>query len=155
MAHSRLKHAAVMAAALLTLAAAPALAAPSTPEQAKALVTDAVAYLKSKGPAEAAKAFNDPKGGFVRQDLYVFVFDKAGRYVASGGNPALTGQDAASLTDAEGKPVVQEMMKATAASPAGVVEYVWLNRASNKVQHKHSYIVREGEYLVGSGYYTE
>ncbi|MCG5243593.1 cache domain-containing protein [Azospirillum doebereinerae] len=155
MEHIRFTRAVLLATALLSAAVAPALAVPSTPDQAKALVQDAVAYLKAKGPAEAAKAFNDPKGGFVRQDLYVFVFDKTGHYVASGGNPKLTGQDAATLTDAEGKPIVQEMMKATAANPASVVEYVWLNRASNKVEHKHSYVVREGDYLVGSGYYTE
>lgn len=151
------RHTSLLAAAFLTTAvlAQPALADRSSPEQAKALVTDAVAYLKANGPEKAAQAFNDPKGGFVRNDLYIFVFDDAGHYVASGGNPKLTGTDAANLTDAEGKSIVKEMQAATAKDPAGVVEYVWLNRSSNKVEHKHSYVMREGKYLVGSGYYTE
>lgn len=151
------RHTSLLAAAFLTAAslAQPALADRSTPEQAKALVTDAVAYLKANGPDKAAQTFNDPKGGFVRGDLYVFVFDDAGHYVASGGNPKLTGTDAANLADAEGKSIVKEMQAATAKNPNAVVEYVWLNRASNKVEHKHSYVMREGKYLVGSGYYTD
>lgn len=151
------RHTSLLAAAVLTASvlAQPALAGRSSPEQAKALVNDAVAYLKANGPEKAAQAFNDPKGGFVRDDLYVFVFDDTGRYVASGGNPALTGTDAAGLTDAEGKSIVKDMQAATARDPAGVVEYVWLNRSSNKVEHKHSYVMREGRYLVGSGYYTD
>ncbi|AWK86486.1 cache domain-containing protein [Azospirillum thermophilum] len=142
-------------AAGLALVALPALADRSTPEQAKALATEAAAYLKEKGPAAAAAAFNDPKGAFVRKDLYVFVFDSKGHYVASGANPKLAGTDASGLKDAEGRPIVASMMEVTKASPSGVVEYVWLNRTSNKVEHKHSYVIREGEYLVGSGYYSD
>lgn len=144
-------------AAALPAAVLPATAADrSTPEQAKALVEEAVALLKAKGPDAAAVAFNDRKGSFVRQDLYVFVFDTAtGRYVASGANPALTGTDATDLADAEGKPVVQSMIAATKDRPSAFVEYVWLNRSINKVEHKHSFVVREGNYLVGSGYYTD
>lgn len=149
---SLLASAALLSAAFL---AQPALADRSTADQAKALVQDAVTYLKANGAEKAAAAFNDPKGGFVRNDLYVFVFDDKGHYVASGGNPKLTGTDASGLQDAEGKPIVKDMLDATRTNPAGVVEYVWLNRASNKVEHKHSYLMREGSYLIGSGYYTD
>lgn len=127
----------------------------STPEQAKALAQEAAALMKAKGPGEAIKAFHDPKGGYVRQDLYVFVFDTAGQYVASGANPRLAGTSAAGLTDAEGKPLVQEMIKATTDKPEAAIDYVWLNRQTNKVEHKHSYVVREGGYIVGSGSYSD
>lgn len=142
-----------VAAALLT---APAFAADrATPEQAKSLVADAVAYLKAKGPDEAAKAFQDPKGSFRRGELYVFVFDTDGRYVASGANPKLAGSNAADLTDAEGKPIVQAMISETKDKPNAVIDYVWLNRQTNKVEHKHSYVTRDGRYIVGAGTYDQ
>lgn len=147
----------VLMALVLMAAALPAFAADrSTPEQARALVQEAVASLKAKGPDAAAAAFNDRKGPFVRHDLYVFVFDATtGRYVASGANPALAGTDATDLSDAEGKPVVQSMIAATRDTASAFVDYVWLNRSINKVEHKHSFVVHEGKYLVGSGYYTD
>lgn len=142
-----------VAAALL---AAPAIAADhATPEQAKSLVAEAVAYLKAKGPDEATKAFQDPKGSFRRGELYVFVFDTDGHYVASGANPKLAGSDAAELKDAEGKPIVQAMISETKNKPNAVIDYVWLNRQTNKVEHKHSYVTRDGQYIVGAGTYDQ
>ncbi|MBP2308844.1 hypothetical protein GBZ48_09565 [Azospirillum melinis] len=142
-----------VAAALLT---APAFAADhATPEQAKSLVSEAVAYLKAKGPDEATKAFQDPKGSFRRGELYVFVFDTDGRYVASGANPKLAGSNAADLKDAEGKPIVQAMITETKDKPNAVIDYVWLNRQTNKVEHKHSYVTRDGRYIVGAGTYDQ
>ncbi|WP_431856007.1 cache domain-containing protein [Azospirillum sp.] len=140
---------------LLLMAGAAGAADRSTPEQAKALVQEAAAYLKAKGPEEAVKAFHDPKGTFVRQDLYVFVFDTAGKYVASGANPKLAGTSASDLTDAEGKPLVQEMIARTRDTPEAALDYVWLNRRTNKVEHKHSYLIRQGDYIVGSGSYSQ
>ncbi|MBY6264489.1 hypothetical protein EI613_21585 [Azospirillum sp. 412522] len=142
-----------VAAALL---AAPAVAADhATPEQAKSLVAEAVAYLRSKGPDEATKAFQDPKGSFRRGELYVFVFDTDGHYVASGANPKLAGSNAADLKDAEGKPIVQAMISETKDKPNAVIDYVWLNRQTNKVEHKHSYVTRDGQYIVGAGTYDQ
>ncbi|HYF88663.1 cache domain-containing protein [Azospirillum sp.] len=145
-----------VAAALLVAPAATSFAADrATPEQAKSLVADAVAYLKAKGPEEATKAFQDPKGSFRRGELYVFVFDANGRYVASGANPRLAGSEAADLKDAEGKPIVQAMITETKDKPSAVIDYVWLNRQTNKVEHKHSYVTRDGNYIVGAGTYDQ
>ncbi|WP_372399177.1 cache domain-containing protein [Azospirillum sp. HJ39] len=141
-------------AALLPASAAFA-ADRATPEQAKSLVSDAVAYLKAKGQDDAVKAFQDPKGSFRRGELYVFVFDTNGRYIASGANPRLAGSDAADLKDAEGKPIVQAMIAETKDKPTAVIDYVWLNRQSNKVEHKHSYVTRDGNYIVGAGTYDD
>ena len=151
-----IRRTASLVAAAVALLAVPAIAADhATPEQAKSLVAEAVAYLKSKGPEEATKAFQDPKGSFRRGELYVFVFDTDGRYVASGANPKLAGSDAAELKDAEGKPIVQAMISETKDKPNAVIDYVWLNRQTNKVEHKHSYITRDGNYIVGAGTYDQ
>ena len=126
----------------------------STPEQAKALAEKAATYLKDKGPDAALPAFNDRNGSFVHGDLYVFVFDMNGKYLASGANPTLTGTNAKDLKDAEGKPVVQDMIAKAKENGSGQVDYLWLNRSNNKVEHKSSYVVRTGDYIVGAGAYA-
>lgn len=135
-------------------AAKPAAAEKTKATQAKKLVNDAVAYFKKEGPEKSLAAFNDPKGPWVRGENYVFVFDLDGKYRASGANPGLTGTDASQLKDAEGKPIVQEMIKLAKGKGVGSVDYVWLNRTDNKVEHKTSYIKRVGDYIIGSGFYN-
>ena len=58
------------------------------------------------------------------------------------------------VKDAEGKPVVQDMIANAKESGSGQVDYLWLNRSNNKVEHKSSYVVRTGDYIVGAGAYT-
>jgi len=123
------------------------------PEQARILLERAVGKLKSDGPDKAFAAFNDPKGGFIAHDLYVFVFDMNGKYMASGGNPKLTGSDAKDLHDAAGKDIVREMINIANSTGSGDVDYVWLNRIDNKIENKRSMIQRVGDYIVGVGYY--
>ncbi|CAH2602606.1 C-type cytochrome [Rhodovastum atsumiense] len=125
------------------------------PAQAQILLDRAAAFLEREGPVRAFAAFNDPKGGFVARELYVFVFDMNGRYLASGANPALTGTDALSLRDAEGKELVRDMINLSRAAGGGEVDYVWLNRVSNRVEQKRSFVRRVGDYIVGVGYYLD
>lgn len=125
------------------------------PEQARLLLERAVGKLRSDGPEKAFAAFNDPKGGFIARDLYVFVFDMVGTYMASGGNPKLTGSDAKDLHDAEGKDIVREMINIANSTGAGEVDYMWLNRVDNRVEKKRSRIQRVGDYIVGVGYYFQ
>ena len=123
------------------------------PEQARVLLDRAVAKLKADGPAKAFAAFNDPKGGFIAHDLYVFVFDMRGMYMASGANPRLSGTDAKDLHDAEGKDIVRDMINIANSTGTGEVDYMWLNRVDNRVERKRSMIQRVGDYIVGVGYY--
>jgi len=125
----------------------------ATPVQAKALLDKAVADLQMEGPEKAFAAFNDPKSGYTIHELYVFVFDLNGRYEASGANPKLVGNNAHDLKDAEGKPIVREIIALAKSKGHGRVDYVWLNRAANHVEKKRSLIQRVGNHIVGVGYY--
>lgn len=128
----------------------------ATAEQAQDMMTKAVGKMKSAGPAAAFKAFNDPKGGFVRGDLYVFAIGlKDGKFRASGGAPQQTGQDASELHDAAGKALVQEMIELAKNKGSGQVDYVWRNPATNAVESKHSLIQRVDDVLLGVGYYSK
>ena len=127
-----------------------------TVEQARELLGKAVAEVKKAGPSAALKAFNDPKGGFIRDDLYVFVVGlEDGKYRASGAVPQLSGQNASELHDAAGKPMIQEMIALAKKEGSGQVSYVWRNPATNAVEPKHSLIQRVDDMLLGVGYYEK
>lgn len=148
---SRLMFAGVMA---IAIQATPALAAPhASSTQAQSLLEKAVAEVKRVGPQQAFAEFNMPGGTFNSGELYVFVFNLDGIYKAYGAHPALVGKDVRDLTDVEGKPIVQDMIEIAKTSGHGKVNYIWLNRGDNRVEHKMSLIELVGDNVVGVGYY--
>lgn len=126
----------------------------SSAQQAEALLNVALAEAR-KSPKAAFVAFNDRKGPYVREDLYVFAvsLDDA-RFVAMGVNPALVGTEVGAMKDAAGKPIIAEMIALAKSKGSGTVDYVWRNPVTNKVENKHSRIERLDNYLIGVGYYT-
>lgn len=144
----------LLAPALFALAIPAAIAAPhASSTEAQGLLNRAVVELTREGPTKAFAEFNDPKAGFAQKDLYVFVFDTKGVYEATGANPSLVGTSAINLTDAEGKLLVQAIIASVKDQSEGRVDYVWLNRIDNRVEHKVSLVRRVGDHIVGVGYY--
>lgn len=128
----------------------------ATREQAEELLEKAVAEVKTAGAGPAYAAFNDPRGGFVRDDLYVFAIGlKDGKYRAYGAVPQLSGQPASELRDAAGKPMVRQMIALAKKKGSGQVSYVWRNPATNAVESKHTVIRRVNDVLLGVGYYEK
>jgi cytochrome c len=125
-------------------------------EEAKIMLGKAVAFLKKSGDKTAFKAFNDPQGAYVVNDEYVFAIGlDDGKYRASGASPNLTGVDVRGLSDAAGKPLFKEMIALAKEKGGGTVDYVWRNPATNAIEKKHTLIQREGNVLLGVGYYTK
>ncbi|WP_231738769.1 cache domain-containing protein [Novosphingobium sp. FSW06-99] len=144
-----------MIGACALLLASPAQAAGhATSHQAQDLLATAVAELQSAGSHKAFAEFDAGKAPYKAGELYVFVFTLDGVYEASGANPKLVGTRAIDMTDAEGKPLVREMIKVATTTGQGRVDYVWLNRADNHVEHKRSLVQRVGDHIVGVGYYA-
>lgn len=141
-------------ACAVTLQSAAHAAPHASSLQAQALLDKAVTEMRVAGPDKALAEFNNAKSPFKTRDLYVFVFSINGVYEASGANPKLVGTNAPDMTDAEGKPIVREMIALAKAKGKGRVDYVWLNRADNRVEHKRSLVQRVGDHIVGVGYYT-
>ena len=135
----------VLVAAFVTFAAH--LAQAATPEDAKAMAEKAVAFWKANGKDKAVAEFNNPKGQFVKGDLYVVVQDFQGNVLAHGGNQGLVGKSLFDQKDpSTGKYFVQDMIEIAKAKGTGWVEYDWINPVSKKLQPKKSWIVRlEGE----------
>ena len=147
-------------AARLVLAAlflaTPALAAErATPRQARALFDQAVKYVEANGPEKSWSAFNNTRGPFVKKDLYVYVIDRQGTYIANGAAPdTLVGLKVLDSVDAAGTPLFREMIAVTEKQDEAKISYVWLNRKTNHVEPKFAWLHRHGDYILGVGYYA-
>jgi len=122
-----------------------------TPEEAKAMLDRAVKAVQA-GEAKALAAFNDPKGGYVDRDLYVFCFDKDGKITAHGADKAMLGIDAKTLKDPDGRAIGTEMV-ALAGKGGGSIEYKWKSPTTNQVGNKVSFVKTEGSQTCGVGAY--
>ena len=125
-------------------------------DDARAMLERAVALARNEGHATAAARFNDRRGDFVKDDLYVFMVDMdSGRFEAMGMNPALSDTDAVGLRDAAGNALVAEMIAKLQSADEATVDYVWRNPVTNMVESKRSYVRRDGRSLIGVGHYLE
>jgi cytochrome c len=126
----------------------------ASPEQAAAMLERAVAAMKSD-PARAVTAFNDLNGGYIEDDLYVFVVGlDDGKFRAHGVSPRLVGSDGNALTDPNGQPVIRQMLDALKDKDRGELDYAWRNPVTRKVESKYTLYRKVGDSLVGVGYYT-
>lgn len=124
-------------------------------EHADVLLEQAVKVLESEGLEKAAARFNDPKGGFVKDDLYVFVVGaEDGKFYAHGTSPSLIGIDGHNLRDASGTPLIAEILEKAKTKPDGSQDYQWRNPITNKVEEKHTLYQKSGNYIVCVGYYN-
>lgn len=128
----------------------------ATIEEARELLDKAVALLQKSGGDVAFPTFNNPQGGFMHDDQYVFAIGlEDGKYRASGASPQMTGMDVRGLRDAAGKALIDEMIELAKQKGSGSVNYVWRNPATNAVEAKHSLIQRVDNVLLGVGYYVK
>jgi cytochrome c len=126
----------------------------STAEQAKALLDKAAAALV-KDHKGTLTAINNLHGGFLQDDLYVFVVDlNTQRYVAHGTNMRMINTDFRKVMDPEGKPVGEPILALVKAQDQGEYEYRWRNPVTGKVENKHAYVRKVGDDLVAVGYYS-
>lgn len=124
-----------------------------TAKEAQDLVAKAIAYYKANGKDKTFAAINDPKGQFVKKDLYVFAFDFNSVCLAHGANKALIGKNMGELKDSNGKPFISEMTQGAKTSGKGWIDYNWTNPTTKKIEPKSSYYVKEGDIYFGCGIY--
>lgn len=124
-----------------------------TPEQAKSILWRAADEVKRLGP-QVFPRFNDINGGFVQDDTYVFVVGvKDLRMHAHGAMPRLVGRNVADLADANGKPIIRQMIDIVSSKGEGSLDYQWRNPITGKVESKRTFLLRVGDYMIGVGYY--
>lgn len=125
----------------------------ATPSEAKKLVEKAVAYVKANGEEKAIKEFNNPKGEFVKGDLYVFALDPKGVLLANVNLTKLVGTNIYNMPDSKGKLNRKEMVDLANSEGSGWVTYHQLNPKNKKDEAKISYVQKVGNLIVGCGAY--
>ncbi len=137
---------------VLSVVFSPVLALGATPEEAKALLNEAVALYQTDGKDKTFAEISNPDGKFVLGELYIFVFDSDGMIVAHGADPSMIGTSTMDEPDENGKFYAREIMQV--GESGGSVDYVWLNPATGTVQPKTSYIMLVDEFRFGCGVYN-
>lgn len=141
----------LLCAAMFWTSGAEASATQGTREEAQAMCEKAVALIKAEGMEKANAKFQDKNGGFMDRDLYVFILDDKGTFTAHGAKPVLIGKGSMGMKDPNGFEFIKAFV---AVKDKAWVDYKWPDSAdNNKVKDKSSYIIREGNHVVGVGYY--
>ena len=124
-----------------------------TAVEAVELVNQAVALRRTGMPAEQYwKTLTDPHQPFHDRDMYVFVLDAVGRYLAFGGNPAKCGTRVQDVPGVDGDALLAAIVSQAEHAP-GWVEYNITNPVTGKVQAKMSYVCKQDGVYLGCGVY--
>ena len=122
-------------------------------EEAHDLVLRAVAQRRrSATTASFLRDITDKAKGFFDRDMYVFVLDRNGTYVAFGGNPAKVNTRVQDLPGIDGQGLLDDIY-AQADHEPGWVEYDITNPVNGRVQSKMSFVQRVDDLAVGCGVY--
>ncbi len=122
-------------------------------DEAIAMVTKAVAYIKAQGPDKAYAEISDKKGQFVDRDLYVVVYQLDGKVLAHGGNAKFVGKDMKEAQDVDGKYFVKERIELAQKQPTFWQDYKFKDPVTNKVEPKQMYCERLDNTAVCGGIY--
>jgi methyl-accepting chemotaxis protein len=122
-----------------------------TADEAYAMVKRGYKLIKSEGLASAARQFHDEHGTFRDRDLYIFVFNRSGRYDVFGSTPENVGKTTYDVRGLDGAHVIREGF-AAAGRGGGWIDYEVVNPTNGIVDEKTSYILPLSEdRLIGCG----
>ena len=148
----------ITAASVAAITLTPTTFAGGTADEAKAMLTKAVAAVKAD-EAKALGQFNRVEGGFVEGDLYVFCAQASDGKIVALANPnakQLIGTDQRNLKDPTGKEYGKELF-AAAQKPEGQiteVSYMFPRPGGDpKPVPKVSLVTRVDDLGCGVGYY--
>ncbi len=122
-------------------------------EEAIELVDRAMAQRRRSASRDAfLREVTDPAHGFHDRDMYVFVLDGNGTYVAFGGNQAKVGTRVQDIPGIDGEGLVDSIITQANQEP-GWVEYDITNPTTGRVQTKMSFVRQVDDLVVGCGVY--
>jgi signal transduction histidine kinase len=135
-----------------------AYAAPIANDSARVELTsfleEARNYTLNNGKDEALEAFRDPKGEFVRGDMYIFAYDFNGTLLAHPYLHSLIGRNNLDLVDPSGVHFLKNLIE-LAKSGEGFAYNVYPNpNKANQTELKLLYVLKVDDGLwIGSGIY--
>ncbi len=123
-----------------------------TADEAMELVRKAVALCKNSAREAFLRRITDPSEPYHDRDMYVFVLDASGTYLAFGGNPAKVGTRVQDIPGVDGERLMHDIVAQADQGP-GWVEYAITNPLTGTVQTKMSFVTRIGDLYLGCGVY--
>jgi len=123
-----------------------------SPEEAVALVERAVDERRRGSRDTWLRALSDPAQGFFDRDMYVFVLDDDGHYLAFGGQPAKVGTRVQDVPGIDGQGLLNTIIQQASYEP-GWVEYDITNPSTGRIQTKMSYVQDQDGLYLGCGVY--
>ena len=137
------------AAVLLSAAISVPAAEFGTAEEAKALLSKAVAAVKHD-KAKALEMFNTGDGGFKDRDLYVFCANVSDGILTA--HPTNKGKELRDIVGKKGSPFGQEIMD-KADDKIREITYWWPRPDSDVPVEKTTFYTKAGDQICGVGYY--
>lgn len=126
-----------------------------TAQEAQQLTLDARVHVHNVGMERAIKDFHDPEGRFIDRDLYIFAFNREGRYSVFGHAPHRVGSR---VTDTPGMDGPQVLADAWAVCDAGGgwITYDITSAVTGELSQKMSYVAAvDHSTLIGCGTYLK
>jgi cytochrome c len=132
-------------------------AAAAEPQECQTVVKQCVAMFQAEGREAALKAINEPKGPFVKGDLYVFALNMDNKMLAHPFDKKVLNLSMNNVVDANGDRFFTKMKEVAEKQGSGWVEYTWAKPGEEGAKRKKSYIMKlPGEEMyVGAGYYPK
>lgn len=121
-------------------------------EDAMQMVNDAAAAL-AKDKAAALGEIGNPKGKFVKGEIYVFAYDLSGTMAAHPINAKLVGKNLIEVPDAGGKMFRKEIIENVSAKGSATVDYKYKNPQNGAIEDKVTYCKKAADLAVCAGYY--
>lgn len=119
-------------------------------------VDEAARLLQSAGRDEAFKVIANPASHFNFLGSYVFVLDTRGHTLVDPSFPTMPGRDLSAMTDAIGRPYVQELLSKLEKNSTASTMFFWRANPNDVPQRKALYArkVASGgtDYIVGTEY---
>ena len=126
-----------------------------TRDEAVAMVKKAVALYKAEGRMAAFEKINDPKGKFVKGDLYIWVVDTDANALCLA-RPVfkqLIGMELIDFQDVDGRYFMKEAVNTAKTEGKGWVDYTWANPITKKQESKSTYFECVKNLCFFCGYY--
>lgn len=128
---------------------------PEARDELIAFVNESKDFVLAEGKDKALQVFNDPKGKFIRGELYIIAYDFNGTRLANINKKSGTiGENVLNNTDSNDVAIVRNMLN-LAKRGGGFTYYVWPNPAhSNAEEFKLTYVLKVDDgFWLASGMY--
>lgn len=123
--------------------------------ECQTLVEKCLTSFKEKGKEATLQLIKDPKGPFVKDDLYIFALTMDNVMVGHPHNKSLRGMNMNTVKDSKGNHFFVKFKEVVEKDGSGWVEYMWQKPGDSDSSPKKSFIKRvpEEDLYIGAGYY--